>query len=408
MKLDRGKSCLRFKGEGPAAEEGGFEDRRQSRGKAERDPQVRCEEGREEKDVVPGFPEERRRLMRPSEGIIFMLQQLALIALGSALTLCAVALATAQEAPSTMKAIRMHEFGGPETLRLEEAPVPTPAPGEVLVRVYAAGVNPVDWKIRSGMIKAWAQLPYIPGFDVSGVVAAVGEGVTDVAPGDEVYSYIAVQRGGAYAQYVAIPSAWVAPKPASLTHAEAAAVPLAALTAWQALFEQAKLEAGQTVLIHAGAGGVGHFAVQLAHAKGAKVIATASARNHEFLKSIGADVVIDYRTQKFEDVAKDVDVVLDTIGGETQARSLGVLKKGGFLASIVQPPDPAKLAERGLRGSVMLVAPNAAQLSELGAMIDAGKVRPEISTSLPLAEAAEAHRLSEQGRTRGKIVLDVP
>src|SRR5690606_9511495 len=140
MKLDRGKSCLRFKGEGPAAEEGGFEDRRQSRGKAERDPQVRCEEGREEKDVVPGFPEERRRLMRPSEGIIFMLQQLALIALGSALTLCAVALATAQEAPSTMKAIRMHEFGGPETLRLEEAPVPTPAPGEVLVRVYAAGV----------------------------------------------------------------------------------------------------------------------------------------------------------------------------------------------------------------------------------------------------------------------------
>lgn len=324
-----------------------------------------------------------------------------------AVLLAAIAVPAAQPT-ATMKAIRYHAYGGPEVLKLEDAPKPAPAAGEVLVKVHAASVNPVDWKMRAGKFaRGAAKFPVIPGFDVSGVVESVGDGVTSFKAGDEVYGYLSLGRGGAYAQYVAAPASEFAAKPKTIDHAHAAAVPLAALTAWQAMFDTAKLQPGQTVLIHAAAGGVGHFAVQLAKAKGARVIATASAANAEFLKELGADVVIDYKVTKFEDVAKDVDVVLDSIGGDTLERSYGVVKTGGFIVSIVAQPSVEKLAARGLKGTVMLVKPNGAQLAEIGALIDAAKVKPHVSAQLPLEDAAKAHEMSETGRTRGKIVLVV-
>jgi NADPH:quinone reductase-like Zn-dependent oxidoreductase len=316
--------------------------------------------------------------------------------------------AVAAESPPVMKAVRIHSFGGPDVMRVEEAPVPVPGAGEVLVRVHAAGVNPVDWKIRDGMLREISPaLPRTLGQDVSGVVESVGEGVGAFKPGDEVFAYLSLRRGGGYAEYAIAETGELAKKPASIDHEHAAAVPLAALTAWQALVDQAHLDAGQTVLVHAGAGGVGHFAVQIAKAKGATVIATASAANHGFLKEIGADVTIDYRTQKFEEVAKDVDVVLDPIGGETQERSLGVLKKGGMLVSIVQPPSAEKLTEHEVRGGVMLVTPEGAQLARIAAMIDAGTITPHVSAVFDLAEAAKALEMSQAGHTRGKIVLRV-
>jgi NADPH:quinone reductase-like Zn-dependent oxidoreductase len=314
----------------------------------------------------------------------------------------------AQETPATMKAVRFQRFGGPEVLSYEDAPRPEPKAGEVLVRVHAAGVNPVDWKVRAGHLKGLnPSLPQIPGFDVAGVVERVGEGVERWKAGDEVFSYLSLRRGGGYAEYVVLRDDEVALKPAKIDFVAAAAVPLAALTAWQALFETAELSEGQTVLVHAGAGGVGHFAVQLAKAKGAKVIATASERNHEFLRRLGADVVIDYRTQKFEELVRDADVVLDTIGEDTLERSYGVLKEGGIVVSIVGRPDKAKLEPLGLRGANILVRPEPEQLAEIAALIDAGKLRPEVGEVLPLADARRAQELSEAGHVRGKLVLEV-
>lgn len=308
----------------------------------------------------------------------------------------------------TMKAVRVHDFGGPDVLKLEDAPRPEPGATDILVRVSAAGVNPIDWKIRSGKASIPKEaLPITPGYDVAGVVEAVGAEVKAFKPGDEVFAYMSLQRGGGYAQFAIVKESEAAVKPAKASFEEAAATPLAALTAWQALFDKAGLREGQTALIHGGAGGVGHFAVQFAHSRGAKVIATASEKNHAFLKSIGADVCVDYKAQKFEDVAKDVDVVLDTIGGDTQARSFGCLRKGGFLVSIVQPPSPDKLKEHEVKGAVFLVKPNGAQLSEIAALIDSGKVKTEVSATFPLADAAKAHEASETGHTRGKLVLTV-
>lgn len=308
----------------------------------------------------------------------------------------------------TMQAVRVHAFGGPDVLKLEDAPRPEPGARDLLVRVSAAGVNPIDWKVRSGKVPFPKEaLPFTLGFDVAGVVEAVGAEVEAFKPGDEVFAYMSIQRGGGYAQCAIVKESEAAMKPAKASFEEAAATPLAALTAWQALFSEAGLREGQTVLIHAGAGGVGHFAVQFAHARGAKVIATASEKNHAFLKSIGADVCIDYKAQKFEDVAKDVDVVLDTIGGDTQARSVQCLRKGGFLVSIVQPPSPDKLKEHEVKGAVFLVRPNGAQLSEIAALIDSGIVKVEVSETFTLAQAAKAHEASESGHTRGKIVLKV-
>jgi NADPH:quinone reductase-like Zn-dependent oxidoreductase len=270
-------------------------------------------------------------------------------------------------------------------------------------------VNPVDWKIRSGQIPAFAAtMPYTPGYDVSGVVETLGDGVTDFKVGDEVYAYMALNRGGGYAQFAALPASEAAKKPASMHHVQAAAVPLAALTAWQALFDTAKLQPGQTVLIHGAAGGVGHFAVQLAHAKGAKVIATASERNIDFVKTLGADQVIDYKAQKFEEVVKDVDVVFDTVGGETTDRSIGTLKAGGIIVSITGMPDQARCKEKGVRGTAILVKTSGKQLAELAAMIEAGTLAPTVGSTMFLADAAQAQELSESGKTpRGKIVLIV-
>ncbi|TAH35275.1 MAG: NADP-dependent oxidoreductase [Planctomycetota bacterium] len=304
-----------------------------------------------------------------------------------------------------MKAIRFHKFGGPEVLVLDDVPRPEPAAGELLVRVLAAGVNPVDWKVRGGMMRG--KLPMIPGYDVAGVVDKAGAEVKDFAPGDRVMVYLALNRGGGYAEYATAPAKDCAKFGKDLAPTSAAAIPLAALTAWQALFETAKLAEGQTVLIHAGAGGVGHFAVQLAKSRGARVLATASEKNLDFLKELGADVAIDYRAQRFEDVAKDVDVVLDAVGGDTLGRSYGVLKKGGFVVSIVQPPDPARLEELGLRGSVMLVQPNGAQLAQIAELVQTGKLKPHVSATYPLAEARKAQEASATGHTRGKIVLKV-
>jgi NADPH:quinone reductase-like Zn-dependent oxidoreductase len=333
---------------------------------------------------------------------------LGLVMVGST-ALAQVGPPTPGEQVETMRAIRVHAFGAAGLMKLEDIPVPEPGAGELLVRVRAAGVNPVDWKIRSGSFQApWLTLPITPGYDISGEVVAVGEDVEAFEIGDEVFAYLPLARGGGYAEQAIVKVEEAALKPKRTPHMRAAGVPLAALTAWQALVDHADLQDGQTVLIHAGAGGVGHFAVQIAKARGATVIATASDHNHEFLLDLGADVVVDYRTQRFEDFATDVDVVLDPIGGETQERSFGTLKKGGILVSIVQPPSPELLEQYGVRGAVFLVEPNGEQLATLAEMIDAGDIAPHISATFPLRAARRAHEMSEAGHTRGKIVLLIP
>jgi NADPH:quinone reductase-like Zn-dependent oxidoreductase len=305
----------------------------------------------------------------------------------------------------TMKAVRMHSYGGTEVLAYEDVPQPEPAADEVLIHVHAAAVNPVDWKIRDGFGKETFghQLPHILGCDVAGVVESVGAEVKRLKPGDAVYGYLSLRREGTYAEFVAAKESEVTLKPFPLDFVQAAAIPVGALTAWQAIFDIAQLAPGQKILIHAAAGGVGSMAVQLAKAKGAHVIGTASARNADFLRELGVDEVIDYQTTKFEDVVRNVDVVFDTIGGETQARSFGVLKQGGVLVSAVSPPpesDHVKVA-------MVMVQPNAAQLDEVTRLIDAEKVKPFVETVLPLNEVRRAHEISQIGRTRGKIVLQV-
>jgi len=310
---------------------------------------------------------------------------------------------------ATMKAVRIHEYGGPENLKYEDAPKPQAGPGEVLIRVHAAGVNPVDWKVGAGFAKERLKytMPFIPGWDVSGVIEAVGAGATRLKVGDEVYSRPDISRDGTYAEYVAVRESEVALKPKSIDHVHAAAIPLAALTAWQALFDAAQLTAGQTVLIHGAAGGVGTFAVQFAKLKGARVIGTASARNHEFLRSLGADQTIDYNTTKFEDVAHNVDAVLDTITGETADRSYQVIKKGGVYVSVLMPPSAEKAAAHGVRAVHTFVQPSVEQLNEIAKLVDSGKVRPIIEKVFPLAEARAAWESNSTGHTRGKIVLRV-
>jgi len=308
-----------------------------------------------------------------------------------------------------MKAIRIHSYGGPEVLQYEDAPRPRPRSSEVLIRVHAAGVNPIDWKMRSGSLDGSIQhkLPLIPGWDVSGVVEEVGLGVSQFKKGDEVFAMADPTRDGAYADYIAVHETAVALKPKSLHHVRAAAVPLAALTAWRSLFDLGQLQSGQRILIHGGSGGVGHFAVQLAKWKAAHVVATASTKNQELLRRLRADETIDYTTQKFEDVARKMDIVLDTVGGETQERSWGVLKKGGLLISLVHPPSKEKAEQFGVRGFMCSVQPDRAQLSKIAKLIDSAKLRPTIDRILPLSEARRAHKLSQNGRAGGKIVLRV-
>jgi NADPH:quinone reductase-like Zn-dependent oxidoreductase len=309
----------------------------------------------------------------------------------------------------TMKAVRIHKYGGPEVVRYEDAPRPQPQAGEVVVRVHAAGVNPIDWKVREGYMKDfWPhKFPLILGWDLSGVVEEVGPRVSQFKKGDEVYSLPDPTRNGAYADYVVVRESELALKPNSLYHIRAAAVPLAALTAWQSLFDTAQLQPGQRVLIHAGSGGVGHFAVQLTKWKGAYVFATASTKNQDLLRELGVDEPIDYTQQRFENVVRNIDIVLDTLGGETQERSWSVLKKGGVLVSLVQPPSEEKAEELGVRAALLGAQPNGAQLAEIANIIDSGKLAPVIDRILPLSEVRRAHELSKSGHTHGKIVLRI-
>lgn len=306
-----------------------------------------------------------------------------------------------------MRAVVVEQWGGPEQLVEREVERPEPGLNEVLVRVHAAGVNPVDWKTRaSGALIDWDALPIV-GWDVSGTVEAVGPGVGNLRAGDEVFGMpLFPRQAGGYAEYVVAPARHLAPKPASLTHVEAAALPLAALTAWQALVDAADVRPGERVLVHAAAGGVGHLAVQIAKARGAYVIGTASAAKHELLRELGADEVVDYREARFDDVVSDVDIVLDALGGETAERSLKVLRTGGRLITL-PGPDDVPAAPEGVRAAWVLVEPDHLGLREITALVESGALRPVVDTVLPLSEAAKAHELGERGRTTGKIVLSV-
>src|SRR5438270_1019711 len=310
---------------------------------------------------------------------------------------------------ATMKAIVAHEYGGPEVLKYEDAPRPEPKEDQILLRVIAAGVNPVDGMIRSGMFSKNKKLesPMVLGGDIAGIVEAIGSKITKFKKGDAIYAYLSLKNNGGYAEYAVANEKEAAAKPKSLSFGEASAVPIVALTAWQALIDSAKLSAGQSVLIHGGSGGVGTFAIQIAKARGAKVFATASTANQSFLKELGADVAIDYTKQKFEDVAKDVDVVLDSVGGDTLSRSYGVVKKGGFIATLVSDVNQTELDQRGIRGESISVKPNSEELAEIGKLIDAKKIRVIVSQTFPLADAVKAQEQAATGHTRGKIVLKV-
>ncbi|MFC9436624.1 NADP-dependent oxidoreductase [Nocardia sp. NPDC057030] len=311
----------------------------------------------------------------------------------------------------TMRAISQNTLGGPEVLTEVRLPRPVPGPGEILVRVRAAGLNPTDWKHRAngGFLPA---PPFVLGWDASGEVAATGVGVTLFQPGDEVFGMLPYPYGhGALAEYVVGPARAFARKPASLDHAQAAAIPLAALTAWQALVDTAELQAGQRVLIHAAAGGVGHFAVQIAKARGAYVIGTASAPNHEFLRGIGADEAIDYRTTDVAEAVRDVDVVLDSVTDDNSVRSLRTLRPGGLLVTlrpIGEVDLAAEASKLGVRAQRMLVEDDHAGMVALAGLVDAGQLRPTIAGTFPLTDAAKAHALGETGRTVGKLVVTVP
>jgi NADPH:quinone reductase-like Zn-dependent oxidoreductase len=305
-----------------------------------------------------------------------------------------------------MKAIRIHEFGGPDVLRVEDLPMPEPGPGEVLIRVRASSVNPVDYKIRNGGYLPPDQLPLTLGRDVAGVVDRAGPGVEGVSAGSAVYAMLGRDKGG-YAEFVAARAQDCAPMPARLDFVQAAAVPLAALTAWQGLFDHGRLQGGQRVLIHGAAGGVGHFAVQFCRARGCPVAVTASAADRDFLRALGADEVIDYHRERFEDRAGKVDLVFDLVGGETQDRSFAVLKPGGALISTLKAPDPARAAEAQVRGEHYMAEPNGEELGEIGRLIDLGLVMPQVARVFPLEQAAQAERELETQHVRGKIVLEV-
>jgi NADPH:quinone reductase-like Zn-dependent oxidoreductase len=306
-----------------------------------------------------------------------------------------------------MKAVVAHEYGAPDVLKFEEVPRPEPKDDEALVRVIASGVNPADPLTLSGKYakEFGTHLPLIPGYEIAGIVEKTGPNVTKLKVGEAVYGYPTF--GGGWADYVTVKEWEVAAKPKSLNFGEAASVPMGALTAWQALVDVAKLHAGQTILIHGGSGGVGSFAVQIAKARGARVIATASTANQDLLKQLGADVAVDYTKTKFEDVAKDVDAVLDPVGKETLARSYNVVKKGGIVMSLVALPDRAELKKREIHGAAISVHPDAADLAKIAQLIDAGKIKPIVTQILPLSEAIAAQQQAATHHTRGKVVLRI-
>ena len=313
----------------------------------------------------------------------------------------------AQPVPKTMKAVVAHEYGGPDVLKLEGVPVPEPKENEILVRVIASGVNPADPLILGGKYakEFGTHLPLVLGYDMAGVVVKTGTKVTKLKIGDPVYAYLL--WGGGWAEYCISNETESAIKPKSLNFVEASAVPLAALTAWQALVDLGKIQSGETVLIHGGSGGVGSFAMQIAKARGARVIATASTANQDLLKQLGADVSIDYTKPNWETTVRDVDFALLPVGGETMKRTYGVMKKGGTIATLISRADPAELEKRGIRGAPVFSHPNSSELAEITKLIDAGKIKPIVSQVLPLSDAAKADAQAETHHTRGKIVLKI-
>jgi NADPH:quinone reductase-like Zn-dependent oxidoreductase len=304
----------------------------------------------------------------------------------------------------TMRAVRIHKFGGPEVLQFDDVPRPEPGVGQVLVRIHAAGVNPVDWKFREGKLGK-IPLPSVMGSDFSGEIEALGPDVETFRVGEMVFGSVA-DESGSYAQYALAPVSHIVEKPKGIDHIQAAAMPVPAMTAWQALFDTANLGAGQKVLIHAAAGGVGSFAVQLAKWKGAHVIGTASGQNATLVRSLGADEFIDYRSTRFEEVVRDADVVFDTVGGDTQERSWKVLKRGGVLVSIVQPPSEQTAKAHNTRGVFMREdATRNQELTQIAKLVANGQLKVNVETVLPLREARKAQELSQTGHAHGKIVL---
>lgn len=304
--------------------------------------------------------------------------------------------------------IRFHHFGGNEVLGAEELDISQPDAGQVLVSVHAASINPVDFRIRSGMYPAVKndRLPYTPGRDISGVVEKCGAQATRFKVGDEVFGIIDI-HGGGYSQQAVLNQDAIAAKPAVLDHVQAAAIPLAGQTAWQGLFRYGQIEPGQSVLIHGGSGGVGHFAIQFAKAKGARVLTTVSTGNVSFARELGADVVIDYKTQRFEDYASNLDMVFDLIGGETRERSWSVLKKGGILVTSRDEPSQKEAARFGVRALRYTVEADGDELAEIAKLVVPGKVRPHVQNTFPLGSAADALASVETGHTVGKVVLHV-
>jgi NADPH:quinone reductase-like Zn-dependent oxidoreductase len=317
--------------------------------------------------------------------------------------------ASPEPVTSTMKAVVMHAYGGPEVLKVENVPRPEPKDDEILIRVVAASINPVDVAIRKGYLAEIIgnKFPLIPGMDAAGTVQKTGSKITKFRRGDLVFAFFTLAGEGGYAEFVTAKENEVAVKPEAVSYEQAAAVGAAGSTAWEALVDEAKLSAGQTVLIHGGAGGVGHFAIQIAKARGAKVIATGSTANQDFLKQMGADVAIDYTKTKFEDIAKDVDVVLDSVGRDTLERSYGVVKKGGIIVSIVDEPQQATLDAHGIRGLAFRCTPQASVLEQLAKLMEAKKMTPVVSQTFPLSEVAKAQDQIATRHTRGKVVLQV-
>ena len=306
----------------------------------------------------------------------------------------------------TIQAIRVHQYGGPEELKLERIPRPEPQAGEVLVRIHTAGVNPIDWKIRAGWLKDFLpmQFPYTSGLDLAGVVEEIGPGVTAFQKGQAVFGQ---SPKGAYAEYTAAPVEKLAPKPKALNFDEAAAIPIGATTAWQGIFDHGGLQAGQRVLIQGAAGGVGLFAVQFARWKGAHVIGTTSTANVNFVRSLGAETVIDYTSTPVEQVVHDVDLVFDTVGGNTLESSLRVLKRGGTLVTIAGQPPEEKVRERGVRVASLAAQVSSDLLQTFAQLIDEGQIKVFIAEKFPLSQAQQAHERSQSGHGRGRIVLSI-
>ena len=299
-----------------------------------------------------------------------------------------------------MRAVVVHETGGPEVLRYEEADRPEPVDGEVLIRVRAASVNPADWKARRGPRDQG--LPAVLGHDVSGSVEVSRSDA--FAEGDDVFG---MAPSGGYAEFATAPAGLIARKPDALSHEQAAAIPVAGMTAWQALFDRGGLESGQIALIAGAAGGVGHFGVQFAKITGARTIGTGSTRNRDFVLGLGADEYVDYTAQGIADVVQDADVALDAVGGETTASLVPAVRPGGILVTIASAPPEDAAGERGVRAELLIMSPDSEQLARIAELVAAGDVHVEIAEVLPLAEVARAHELSESGHTRGKIVLTV-